>query len=163
VANRKNDQNIAVNAIQEIYRLWQVDAHRMQWVGEKPSLTEPYGFDWWPGDFKVDVRLFGPHPTESKPIYRLSVGCDYLTDVDVAAPSFLTTLSLLNRFSPTFSLVSLPTSVLDEATKYQIDPQPLKVLSRSRRIGGTGSVSAVRTALTVSAAMVQSCWVKFQE
>ena len=46
----ENGHDIAVTAIGEIYRLWQVDADRALWVGDKPSSTESYGFDWWPGD-----------------------------------------------------------------------------------------------------------------
>jgi hypothetical protein len=128
VVDPESGDNIAVDAIQKIYRLWQVDADRARWVGDKPSSTELYGFDWWPGDFKVAVRIFGPHPERSTPIYKLSVGCDFLTDVDISAPSFLKSLSLLNRFSPSFSLVSLPKQVAEEATdKYGVDPGPMKV------------------------------------
>ena len=73
----KSGHDIAVGAIQEIYRLWQIDTDRVRWVGDKPSSTEVYGFDWWPGDFKVAVRIFGPHPELSTPLYKLSVGCDF--------------------------------------------------------------------------------------
>jgi hypothetical protein len=97
-------------------------------VGDKVSSDEFYGFDWWPGDFKVAVRIFGPHPELSTPVYKLSVGCDFLTDVDVSAPSFLNNLSLRNRFSPTFSLVSPPKEAAEEAIeRYGVDPGPLKV------------------------------------
>lgn len=73
MVDRERDHDIAVNAIKEIYQLWQVDANRAQWVGDKPSPKEPYGFDWWPGDFKVAVRIFGPHPDEAG--IRRHVGC----------------------------------------------------------------------------------------
>jgi hypothetical protein len=51
----------------------------------------------------------------------LSVGCDFLTGVDITAPSFPKNMSLLNRFSAAFSLVSLPKDIVET---YGVDPQP---------------------------------------
>lgn len=116
----KTGQDIAVGAIQEIYRLWQIDTDRVRWVGDKPSSDEFYGFDWWPGDFKVAVRIFGPHPELRSSVYKLSVACDFLTDVDSSAPSFLNNLSRINRFSPTFSLVSLPKEAIRHVFSAQL-------------------------------------------
>ena len=127
--DRKSNDDIAVAAIQQIYQLWQVDVDRALWVGDKPSpFSEPYGFDWWPGDFRVAVRIFGPHPEWSRPVYRLSVRSDCLKDVDIAAPSFLKNLSEINLISPTFSFVSMPKEVVDLGIeKSDVDPGPSKV------------------------------------
>jgi hypothetical protein len=116
-----DSQEIAVSAIKEIYDLWKVDSDRTQWVGDTSSeviLREGYGFDWWPGDFKVRVRIYGPHPELDKPIYRLSVQTDFLCDVDVTTQKFKENLSLLNRFSPTFAICTHPTAMSQIAEKY---------------------------------------------
>ena len=128
MVHRDTGHEIAANAIKEIYQLWQVDANRAQWVGDKPSSTEPYGFDWWPGDFKVAVRIFGPHPELGSPLYRLSTRSEHVLNVNVGDPSVLETLSVLNRFAPTFSFVSLPKEI---AAKYGENPKLSKVYLES--------------------------------
>lgn len=91
---------IAVDAIRTIHDLWRIEADRVQWIGEPSASTilrEGYGFDWWPGDFKVCVRVHGPHPELDFPLYRLSVQTDFLRDVDVTTPQFEKDISELNR------------------------------------------------------------------
>jgi hypothetical protein len=81
-----NSQELAIGAIRTIYDLWKIDTDCVHWVGDtsaKTILSEGYGFYWWPGDFKVEVRVSGPHPEIDYPLYRLSVRTDFLCDVDV--------------------------------------------------------------------------------
>src|ERR1700719_3490962 len=79
---------LAVDAIDRIYEQWMVDPDCARWAGDPSgTLREGYGFDWWPGDFKVEVRVDGPGPEIDDPIYRLSVRTDFLCDVDVTTPT----------------------------------------------------------------------------
>ena len=106
-----NSEELAVGAIKTIYDLWNIDASCMHWVGDtsaKTILSEGYGFDWWPGDFKVAVRVSGPHPEIDYPLYRLSVRTDFLCDVDVTTVKFNKILSDLNRWAPTFAMCAHP-------------------------------------------------------
>jgi hypothetical protein len=123
-----NNLEIAVSAIKEMYDLWQVDADRAQWVGDASAtciLRDGYGFDWWPGDFKVSVRVFGPHPERDRVVYRLSVTTDFLCDVDVTTSEFEKRLMNLNRFAPTFAICTYPTIISQLTEKYGV-PLDLK-------------------------------------
>jgi hypothetical protein len=105
------DPALAVNAIRTIYDLWQVDSDCVEWAGHAAADTIfkiGYGFDWWPGDFKVQVRVSGPHPEIDEPVYRLSVRTDYLRNVNLSAPELAKKLSSLNRVSPTFAVCTHP-------------------------------------------------------
>jgi hypothetical protein len=80
----RGDPELAVNAIRTIHDLWKVDADCVEWVGDTSADTIfkfGYGFDWWPGDFKVEVRVSGPHLELDEPVYRLSARTDFLRDV----------------------------------------------------------------------------------
>lgn len=123
----RGGKEMAADAIQEIYQSWMITADRAQWVGEQPSPSEPYGFDWWPGDFKVEVRAFGPHPEIEKPTYRLSVQTDFLTEVDNRAPSFFPMLSSLNPLVPTSCMISHPKEVLEDAKSRRVETDPPRV------------------------------------
>src|ERR1700760_4474225 len=89
-------RGLPAEVIQAIYDLWGVDANRVQWMGDTSAsslLAEGYGFDWWPGNFKVRVRVNGPHPELDFELYRLSVQTDFLCDVDTTAPAFQQNIS----------------------------------------------------------------------
>jgi hypothetical protein len=112
---------LAVDAVRTIHDLWQVDAGRVEWVGEPSASTifrEGYGFDWWPGDFKVRVRVHGPHPELDFPLYRLSVQTDFLCGVDVTAAKFKKNISDLNRKSPTFVTCAHPEALAQSSKRY---------------------------------------------
>ena len=49
------EAHIGRTAIEEMFHLWQVDEERAEWREDEEGL----GFDWWPGDFTVQVRDFG--------------------------------------------------------------------------------------------------------
>lgn len=112
---------IAVDAIRAIYDLWRVDEDRVQWEGD-PSpdglLRQGYGFDWWPGRFKIEVRASGPHPEIDYPIYRISVRTDLLCDVDVTTPRFKQSLCGFNHGASTFALCAFPTTLPKALEKY---------------------------------------------
>jgi hypothetical protein len=100
---------LAVDAIDRIYDQWMVDPDCALWVGDPSSmLRQGYGFDWWPGDFKVEVRVDGPQPDVEDPIYRLSVRTDFLCDVDIAAPTFKQIVSDLNRSASASAMCAHP-------------------------------------------------------
>jgi hypothetical protein len=98
------DGGLAIDAIKTIYDSWRVNADRAQWVGDPSAaglLREGYGFDWWPGDFKVKVRVVGPHPELDRPVFQLSVQTDFLCNVDVTTAKFKRILSGFNQgFQP---------------------------------------------------------------
>jgi hypothetical protein len=104
---------LAIQAIRHIHDFWEVESHCMEWVGEATAddvFKQGYGFDWWPGDFKVAVRVGGPHPEIEEPVYRLSIRTDYVRNVNLPAPEVARKLSLLNSLSPTFALCTHPAS-----------------------------------------------------
>jgi hypothetical protein len=126
---------LAVDAIKTIYDLWMVDSDRSRWVGDASAntlLREGYGFDWWPGNFKVEVRVSGPHPEIDDPIYRLSVRTDFLCEVDVTTPKFRRILSDLNRWAPTFAICAHPT-MLSQIETYG-SPSELGLDLKSSRV-----------------------------
>jgi hypothetical protein len=81
-----DSSELAVDAINKIYDQWMVDPDCSLWVGDTSPgtiLHEGFGFNWWPGDFKVEVRVTGPRPElAQEPIYRLTVRTDFLRDAD---------------------------------------------------------------------------------
>jgi hypothetical protein len=103
---------LAVDAINTIYNMWMADRHCAIWIGDTSASTilhEGFGFNWWPGDFKVAVRVTGPHPEIApESTYRLSVRTDFLRDVDVTSPEFARIISHLNRLTPTFAINAHP-------------------------------------------------------
>jgi hypothetical protein len=112
---------LAVDAIRTIYDFWRVDADRAQWMGDPSAsglLRQGYGFDWWPGDFKIQVRASGPHPDLDVPVYRLNVRTDFLCDVDVTTLEFKRILSGFNQGVPTFAICTYPTILPEVFGKY---------------------------------------------
>lgn len=118
----------AIGAIRTIHDFWQVESDCVEWVGDTDPdsiFKQSYGFDWWPGDFKVSVRVSGPHPEIEEPYYRLSVRTDYLRDVDVTTTEFANGLSDLNRFAPLFANCSHPPAIQQLADQYGIPKSKL--------------------------------------
>jgi hypothetical protein len=116
-----DSSGIAVDAIRAIYDVWGVEADRVQWIGDTSASTilrEGYGFDWWPGDFKVCVRVHGPHPELDYPLYRLSVQTDFLCNVDVTTPKFKKNISDLNRNALTFTVCAHPGALAQISEQY---------------------------------------------
>ena len=111
----------ALDIVDEIRGLWHVDPERLRWVGDvspKAMRTEGYGFDWWPGDFKVSLRVHGPHPDDGEddsPTFRLQLRCDLALDVDVAMPELTARLSELNATLPCCAVSAIPRELLAEA------------------------------------------------
>jgi hypothetical protein len=113
-------QDFAANAIRELYELWQVEPHQSQLVGKPNDLYgSGFGFDWWPGDFRVQVRVQGGDTD----FCRLNVRTDFLRGVDRTKPEFLKALAGLNRLAAGFALVAAP-SILTDAT---VDPRSYDV------------------------------------
>jgi hypothetical protein len=114
--------NIAMarKAIRIIHDLWNVDPERVQWVNDisdteafaSALLLEAYGFDCWPGSFKVQVRISGPHLDLPLPILRLSVRTDFLRNVDVTAADFARKLCQLNSVISTFAVCAPPAETI---------------------------------------------------
>src|SRR5207249_1238724 len=81
-------------------------------------LRQGYGFDWWPGKFKIQVRASGPHPELDCPIYRVSVRTDLLCDVNVTTREFKEALSDFNHGASTFAICAHPTTLPKAFEKY---------------------------------------------
>jgi hypothetical protein len=117
----KDGGGLAVDAIKTIYDSWRGDADCAQWVGD-PSpgglLREGYGFDWWPGDFRVRVRAGGPHPELDRPVFQLSVQTDFLCNVDVTTAKFKRILSDFNQEGSTFAICPHPTTLPNALAKF---------------------------------------------
>jgi hypothetical protein len=130
----RGDPDLAVNAIRTIHDLWKVDADCVEWVGDTSADTIfkfGYGFDWWPGDFKVQIRVHGPHPELDQPIYRLSARTDFLRDIDVTTADFAKGLSVLNSWAPTFSICASPTWTSEVFGRYLPEKDPILDLTSS--------------------------------
>ena len=120
------NNGLAADAIKTIHDLWMVDPDRVRWVGDSSASTilrEGYGFDWWPGDFKVEVRVYGPHPEIEYPIYRISVRTDLLCNVDVTTTRFPGSLSDLNGWGSPFAICAHPTTLWQSLDKYEPLPE----------------------------------------
>lgn len=115
------DTAIAIDAIQTIRDLWRVDEDRSQWVGDPSAdglLRRGYGFDWWPGKFRIQVRASGPHPELDTPIYRVNVRTDLLCDADVTTPGTKEHLSGFNHGACSFAICTYPTILPKMFAKY---------------------------------------------
>jgi hypothetical protein len=114
---------LAVDAVNKIYDQWMVDPDCSLWVGDTSPgtiLHEGFGFNWWPGDFKVEVRVTGPHPElADEPIYRLTVRTDFLRDADVTTAKFQRAVSLLNRVTPAFAICAHPPTDATSLAKHE--------------------------------------------
>lgn len=120
------DPELAVNAIRTIHDLWKVDSDCVEWIGDTSADTIfkfGYGFDWWPGDFKVAIRVHGPHPELDEPVYRLSAHTDFLREVDVSTADFAKGMTILNRWAPTFAICAHTTWMAEVVTKYTAPPK----------------------------------------
>ncbi|MDB5513904.1 MAG: hypothetical protein JWQ17_662 [Tardiphaga sp.] len=114
---------LAIDAINRIHDLWMVDKDCVQWVGDASASTlqhQGFGFNWWPGDFKVELRVTGPHPELGpEPNYRLTVRTDFLRDADVTRPNFGQYLSHLNKLTPAFAICAHPATDAENLAKYE--------------------------------------------
>ena len=109
---------LALDVVDRVRQLWKVDNELMCWMGDvspRAMLTEGYGFDWWPGDFKVSLRVHGPHRVDAGddvPTYRMSVRTEVLEGVDVTASSALVQLAEANAGRPGLALALAPPEIV---------------------------------------------------
>src|SRR3954464_12165616 len=96
-------------------------------------LREGYGFDWWPGNFKVRIRVNGPRCGLDFPLYRLNVQTDFLCDVDTTASSFEKNISDFNRKALTFAASTHPAALARALLQYgtsaelELDPSSARI------------------------------------
>jgi hypothetical protein len=108
----------ARSGLREIYQLWQVDSDRSKIFGAENDLyLDGFGFDWWPGDFKVQVRARANEADTKDQVYRLSVQTDFLVHVDTTQQKVIDGLALLNRFATSFPVVSCPLALAKQEAK----------------------------------------------
>jgi hypothetical protein len=92
--NSKSDR--ALQVLQRIAEVWQVDAKRINWSQE----TEHHaaGFEWWPGDFCV--RVYAHHAKEQcgDAEFKIIIRTDFLKDVAVDSERFERMAAVASRF-----------------------------------------------------------------
>lgn len=93
---RGHKMDIGITAIDEVYKLWQVD--------EKWSTRQSRGFTWWAGDFRQCVYVDEGRIEGNVLIYRLSAVTDFARSVDSDSPNTATMIAILNRFSSVYAL-----------------------------------------------------------
>src|SRR5262245_25865099 len=98
-----SDQGLAAQVIQRIAKVWQIDKARSAWPFH--SKTDPEGFDWWPGDFRVRVRAESSKLQEHIDTIRLIIRTDVLKKVPIADERFIVRTALLSRSTSTYGWV----------------------------------------------------------
>lgn len=112
---------LALDVVDEIRQRWQAEGDRLRWMGDvspKAMQQEGYGFDWWPGDFKVSLRAMGPQPEDSvsgDPMFRLSLKTEILDGLNIYLPSTPFWLSEINHGSPNRALTVPSPEIVAEA------------------------------------------------
>jgi hypothetical protein len=99
----EDDPDIGIDAINRVYRLWQVD--------ERWSVREERAFSWWAGDFRQRVYVDNGRKDHEAHVYKLSAVTEVLKEVDPGAPDTATQIAALNTFSASHALV------LDESAR----------------------------------------------
>jgi hypothetical protein len=98
-----NGQQLAVEAVERLAKLWQVDSERM--------VRTEQGFDWWPSQFRTSV-MTTERVEEGEPACRVVVRTDLMRDVDLGASEIRERIALLAALSPTYSWVYPPPEVI---------------------------------------------------
>ena len=108
--------NPGLEAVKTIYKLWMVEDSRAVW-GE-------HGFEWWPGDFRVQVT-WEPEAVDEEPkLHKITVRTEVLRDVPAHDPSFWKSLTIATRHATTY-LVATPIPELVEKTAFDSDSRLL--------------------------------------
>jgi hypothetical protein len=89
-------RDVGVAAIDQIFRLWQVD--------EAWSVRERRGFAWWGGDYRQRVCVDAGRNDNGIFIYKMSAVTDFLRGVDPHDPALAERLAFLNRYSSSYAL-----------------------------------------------------------
>ena len=98
-----NGQQFAVEAVERLAKLWQVDSARM--------VRTEQGFDWWPSQFRTSV-MTTERVEEGEPSCRVVVRTDLMRDVDLGASEIRGRIALLAALSPTYSWVYPPPELI---------------------------------------------------
>jgi hypothetical protein len=72
---------LGASAVTSIAQVWQIDASRSRSFAD--------GFDWWPGDFRVSVRVSTSRMDEHGPRVRLTIRTDLLRQITIRDPKFV--------------------------------------------------------------------------
>ena len=96
-------KDLGDEALDRIVKVWQVDDDRVIWSDN--------GFGWWPGSYRVSVRVHPSPPEyeeEPEPAWRLVVRTSLAKDVDATNPEVRTRIALFAALSPTYAMVYEP-------------------------------------------------------
>jgi hypothetical protein len=111
------DNAFAMNAVQRIAAIWQVDKARSEWSAD--------GFDWWPGDYRVRVCAQAAADEENAGAWRLLVRTDCLKNVPVHEKRFISLADASSHTSTsTYAWVYPPASAWDEYDDVASNPPP---------------------------------------
>ncbi len=103
VVEGANDRGRSV--VEGLHGFWQIDADQSRWNEDADGV----GFDWWPGDFRVRVRVSKPPSgiAGAERSLKLSVRTDLLKGVEVSGAEVLAALSAMNVTAPSYAFVCL--------------------------------------------------------
>lgn len=111
-------EKLALPALRRIAELWQAEGPRLHWRPE----TDSQGFDWWPGDFKVQVRAHTPPSAVAVDTIRLIVTTDFLRDIDPKNSRFEKFAAILPLFqAPTYGWVYPTASLLESSIGSELE------------------------------------------
>jgi hypothetical protein len=103
-----SSKELAANIIRRMAELWPVDE------GNSKRLDD--GFDWWPGDFCVRLRVALPSHGTSNHGLRVSVRTDFLMDVPIEDSSFVSLVASMAQFAtPTYAWAYPPSKFWDSS------------------------------------------------
>ena len=112
------DYELALEVVDRIRQIWQAEPSCLRWMGDispKAMNAEGYGFDWWPGQYCVSLRVNGPHPNDRNsddPMFRVSLRTPLVLNADISAPGFYERLVEANTLMPSFALLTAPTDMV---------------------------------------------------
>src|SRR5262245_33020922 len=71
--------------LDRLVEIWRIDSG-IRWI--KGGKDEPPGFDWWPGDFRVEVRINRREEAAPERELKVVVSTDFLKDVPTESDHF---------------------------------------------------------------------------
>jgi hypothetical protein len=101
---------LAQACLHRIVDLWQIDANRMKWLEANDGTS--YGFEWWPGDYRVLVEATIARNGSVNGVIKLTARTNFLRQIDANSEKFETFVGTFARFTTsTYGWVYSPRSV----------------------------------------------------
>lgn len=93
-------------ALSQIIQTLQIDAARIRKTAD--------GFIWWPGRFRVSIRMMEGTPEGVARVWKLTARTDFLKDLDLSKDQVISAIDLLSMTAPSFAWGYAPRELTNE-------------------------------------------------